>query len=288
MAAGLLYNGRMFKRGILITKASGKVEPFDYRKLEQSLKKSGASAPLAQKISTKVEREIHNGASTNLIYQRAHRLLSETERHSAARYSLRRALLGLGPTGFPFEKFVGQIFKAKGFNVLNDQIVKGGCAEHEVDVVAWNDKKLLMAELKFHNQIGEKTDLKVALYVKARFDDLLEQYFNYGRRRQLDEGWLITNTKFSQNAISYGLCAKVTMVGWSFPARGNLQELIESARLHPITCLTTLGISEKQNLLQNGVVLCQEVKTDAGPLKFIGLNDEKAKMVRDEAALLCG
>lgn len=282
-----MYNINMFKQGVLITKASGKIEPFDYRKLEKSLKKSGASAPLAQKISTRIEQEIHEGAHTNLIYQRAHRLLSETERHSAARYSLRRALLGLGPTGFPFEKFVGQIFKAKGFNVLNDQMVKGNCAEHEIDVVAWNEKKLLMAELKFHNQIGEKTDLKVALYVKARFDDLLEQYFDYGRRRQLDEGWLITNTKFSQNAISYGLCAKVAMVGWSYPAKGNLQDLIEGTHLHPITCLTTLGLTEKQNLLQNGVVLCQEIKADAGPLKFIGLNDEKIKMVRDEATLLC-
>ena len=277
----------MFKQGVLITKASGKMEPFDYRKLEKSLKKSGASLPLAQKISTKVEQEIHEGASTGLIYQRAHRLLSETERHSAARYSLRRALLGMGPTGFPFEKFVAQIFKAKGFNVLNDQMVKGNCSEHEIDVVAWNEKKLLMAELKFHNQIGEKSDLKVALYVKARFDDLSAQYFDYGRRRQLDEGWLITNTKFSSNAIRYGLCAKVAMIGWSYPAKGNLQDLIEDAHLHPITCLTSLTITEKQNLLQNGVVLCQEVKADAGPLKFVGLNDEKAKMVRDEAALLC-
>ncbi|MEK7088408.1 MAG: ATP cone domain-containing protein [Patescibacteria group bacterium] len=286
--AELLYNVVMFKQGILITKANGKVEPFDYRKLEKSLKKSGASLPLVKRVAEKVEREIHEGASTSLIYQRAHRLLSETEKHSAARYSLRRALLGLGPTGFPFEKFVGQIFKAQGFNVLNDQMIKGGCAEHEVDVIAWNDKKLLMAELKFHNQIGEKTDLKVALYVKARFEDLSTQYFDYGRRRQLDEGWLITNTKFSQSAISYGLCAKVAMIGWSYPARGNLQELIESTHLHPITCLTTLGISEKQNLLQNGVVLCQEVKADSGPLKFIGLSDEKIKMVRDEATLLCG
>src|SRR3990167_6783794 len=113
-------------------------------------------------------------------------------------------------------------------------------------------KKLLMAELKFHNQIGEKSDLKVALYVKARFDDLSAQYFDYGRRRQLDEGWLITNTKFSSNAIRYGLCAKVAMIGWSYPAKGNLQDLIEDAHLHPITCLTSLTITEKQNLLQNG------------------------------------
>jgi len=277
----------MSQQGILITKANGKMEPFDYRKLENSLKRSGASSPLAQKISTKVEREIHEGASTGLIYQRAHRLLNETERPSAARYSLRRALLGMGPTGFPFEKFVAQIFKTKGFNVLNDQMVKGNCAEHEVDVVAWNKEKLLMAELKFHNQIGEKSDLKVALYVKARSDDLLDQYFDYGRRRLLDEGWLITNTKFSKNAINYGMCAKLAMIGWSYPATGNLQELIESARLHPITCLTTLSMTEKQNLLTNGVVLCQEVKADAGPLKFVGLNDEKVKIVRDEAALLC-
>ena len=42
----------------------------------------------------------------------------------------------------------------------------GHCVEHEVDVMAWNENKLIIAEAKFHNAIGLKSDLKVALMLK--------------------------------------------------------------------------------------------------------------------------
>jgi len=64
---------------------------------------------------------------------------------------------------------------------LTDQKVRGKLVEHEIDVVAWNEEKLIMVEAKFHNQLGVKTDLKVILYVKERFDDLSAVTFDYGR-----------------------------------------------------------------------------------------------------------
>ena len=52
--------------------------------------------------------------------------------------------------------------------------------------MAGNDIKLIIAEVKFHNDHRTQSDLKVALYVKARFDDL-ERYRFLPRGRQKKE-----------------------------------------------------------------------------------------------------
>jgi hypothetical protein len=213
---------------IFITKANGKREPFDETKLMASLARAGAVAETIENIVGHVREELYDGMTTSDIYSHAFAMLHKWKQPVAAKYSIRRAIMELGPTGFPFEKFVGEILKARGFEVLTGQEVLGKCVPHEVDVVAWNDEKLIMAEAKYHNQLGVKSDLKVALYVKARFDDLKGNTFNYGGKdRQLTDGWLITNTKFSSTAIHYGVCENLTMIGWNYPEKGNLQDMIE-------------------------------------------------------------
>src|SRR5206468_6395376 len=141
------------------------------------------------------------------IYKHAFSLLDKTEQQTAMRYSLRKAVLDLGPSGFPFEQLVAEMFKAQGYHVLTDQIVKGYCAEHEVDVVAWrpaqdrHKQDLIMTEAKYHGQTELKSDLKIVLYVKARFDDLEKMTYTYdGHAYSLTEGWLVTNTKFTISA----------------------------------------------------------------------------------------
>ncbi len=273
-------------RQVFIIKADGDREPFSDVKLRESLVRAGAPRDVVEKIVKHIAGEVEDGMTTSHIYQHAFGLLHKFERPIAARYSLRRAMVGFGPSGFPFEKFLTELFKKKGFEALTGQIVRGTCVEHEMDVVAWNDTKLIMVEAKFHNELGAKSDLKVALYVKARFDDLLNESFFYGKRRPLDEGWLITNTKFSTNAIRYGICSNLKMIGWNYPEKGNLQDLIEDAGLHPLTCLTSLSNNEKQFLLNKGLVLCTAVK-EPGVLESVGLRRDKINNVLEEAKLLC-
>ena len=134
-----------------------------------------------------MERELVDGITTKEIYHKAFELLHKEEKPIALKYSLKRAIMELGPSGFPFEKFVAEIFKFKGYTAETGKLVKGFCVEHEVDVVAWNKDKLIMCEAKFHNDPGMKSDLKVALYVKARFDDLRKMTYKYGKERKLDE-----------------------------------------------------------------------------------------------------
>ncbi len=271
------------KREVLILKADGKRESFDQEKLRFSLLHSGASEEATDKVIEHIISELHDGMTTNEIYKHAFSFLHKISKHVARSYSLRRAVMDLGPAGFSFEKFVAEILKAKGFETLTDQTVLGGCVPHEVDVVAWNEKKLIMVESKFHNELGTKSDLKVVLYVKARFDDLKDNVFNYGgKERHLNEGWLVTNTKFSSTAIRYGICKNMVMIGWNYPEKGNLQDMIEEEGLHPITCLNSLSQTNSRALLESGVVLCSTVKKDPSLLKVLREDKEKVDAIIKE------
>jgi len=193
----------------------------------------------------------------------------------------------LGPTGFPFEQFVAEIFRSQGFETQTDFIAKGECAEHEIDIVAWNESKLIFVEAKFHNELGIKSDLKIALYIKARWDDLANQEFDFGsHKHKFDEGWLITNTKFSESAIKYAKCRNMKLVGWNYPEKGNLQDLIEKAHLHPITCLNSSTPSDEKLLMQAGIVLCKQALDNPDILAQAGLSKDKIDKMIAEIKLI--
>ena len=156
----------------VIVKSSGIVEPFNPEKLAWSLIRAGAGEHTARAIAETIERTMASGVSTEEIYKRAFVLLRKEGRPLAARYSLRRAMLEIGPTGFPFEDFVSHLFKKEGWQVETRKIIMGKCVPHEVDVYAKKGNETLAAELKYHNDAGYKTDVKIALYVKARFEDI--------------------------------------------------------------------------------------------------------------------
>ena len=274
---------------LLIRKLDGTIEPFDPSKLTSSLQNAGATPEAAQTILSHIENELKEGVTTSHIYRHARRLL---KKHSgapvAARYSLRRAVLELGPSGYPFETLLGEIFKQKGYDVKVGETLDGKCVTHEVDVVAKNDKELILVEAKFHNAPGFKTDVKVALYIHARFLDLQAQNFdNLCPAGGTAQSWLVTNTKFTENAIRYGKCVGITMIGWGYPSKGNVQDLIEEAGLHPLSCLTTLSAKEKETLYQNGVVLCRGVVDNPNVLELAGITGNKVATILNEAHKLC-
>jgi hypothetical protein len=272
---------------IYVLKASGDRELFDVKKLEYSLKRAGASSLAAEKTIEHIRESLTPDITTHQIYQHAFELLHKDEKPVAFKYSLKRAIMELGPSGFPFEDFVAEILRVKGFQAETGKIIRGHCVEHEIDVIAWNDEKLIMVEAKFHNELGVKSDLKVALYVKARFDDLNSVTYNYGKERKLDEGWLVTNTKFTTTAIEYGSCqGGMRMIGWNYPPVGNLHDMIIESKLHPLTCLTTMTGREKKIFLDRGIVLCRTLLDNPDLLYSIGLNDAKSKKVIEEIQAL--
>ncbi len=267
----------------LITKSNGEQEPFNESKLERSLNRVGATEDVIAKIIEYTVSKLHDGITTQEIYERAFKMLRDEEKQPvAARYSVKRAVLGLGPSGFPFERFVAQILKELGYeDVQTGVAAQGKCAPHEVDIMAKHDGKKMAAEVKFHNSLGIKTDLKVALYVKARFDDLS----NTGEK--IVEGWLITNTRFTRNAARFGDCSKMNLLGWDYPRGRGLEVLIDEAGVHPLTALTSLTHGEKRALMDDGLVLCRQIQTSDEELRRYGIQSDRAESVRNEIKELC-
>lgn len=271
-----------------VTKANGEKEEFHYRKLENSLRKAGAPEDVIAEVIAEISKEGKDGITTNEIYRKAFSILKKKKTPVAAKYSLKKAVAMLGPTGFPFEKFVAEIFKARGYTTVTDQIVKGKCVEHEIDVAAWKEGELIMTEAKFHTDFNLKSDLKIVLYVKARYDDIFGQEYVYGgQKRKLTEGWIVTNTKFSTTAIQYGQCQPaLKFVGWNYPYDNNLHDLIERYEIVPLTALTSITTAEKNLFLAKGLVLSKSL-LDPSLLKEFNFSERKIKSIQDEIDALC-
>ena len=274
---------------ILITKADGEKEPFDPGKLEHSLQLAGASSTMRASVLAEVMRELRPGMMTEDIYRRAYEILKRADvLPVAARYSIKRAVFALGPSGFPFEQFLAEVMRAHGWSVQTGVTLSGRCAPHEVDVFAEKKEgsviRRIGIEAKFHNDPGGKTDIKDALYVKARYDDLRAAPAESSR---VGEGWLVTNTRFTRNAIRYAQCSNLTLIGWDYPRTRGLLTMIEEARVHPLTCLTTLSESEKRRLLDRRIVLCKHVQTTHA-LEEFGVRPSHIPQVIEEAKRLCG
>lgn len=275
---------------VTVQKNDGELEIFDPDKLRNSLMRAETSIITADEIVAEIVASIKNGMRTDEIYRKAFSLLNKREKRSAAMYSIRRSVLGLGPSGFPFEKFFAEILKEKGYEVKNNIVLAGRCVEHEVDVIAYDKDSLFFSEIKFHNQLNVKTDTKVGLYVKARFDDLSTEEFTFGdRKMKLTKGLLVTNTKFTDNVIRYSKCVgNLELISWDYPEKGNLYDLISETGLHPTTCIPQLTKKEKRELVERGLVNCRSLKNNYKAMKEIGVPENKIREIIKNIDSICG
>lgn len=271
---------------IIITKADGTTEAFSSSKLVNSLRRAGAEQGVADEIAEEVGAQLYPGIATQEIYRRAFAALRKYRAGTAARYSLKRALLDFGPSGFPFETYLGELFRLEGYGAKVSQIIQGACVEHEVDVVLTKNGVTTYVEAKFHNAAGYKTDLKTTLYVKARLEDIAAAHHAKEGDGQM-QGLIVTNTKFTSKAVQYASCAGVELLGWEHPAEKTLSDRIEAAQLYPITALTTLGRREKMALLGQRIVLCKALSEDTRALSVAGVTGKKADQVLEEVGALC-
>jgi len=395
----------MKPKDVLITKASGETDLYDRDKLEDSLRKSGATEAAIKKVVDEIESQLKFGMSTRKIYRKAFQALRRNSIHAASRYQLKQAIMELGPSGYPFERYVAGLFAAKGYRTEVGRVVDGLCVKHELDVIAWQNGHIALAECKFRNQPGSKTDVKVALYFHARVNDVVAAWnrdrghswrksglayeqsdlkqnrgslelrrhaegqkgpevgmhrpkpssFSAGKsggasgrdardegksdssvirlpdsnqsfqalnsylagseflppspRRQalMDsydrtpesplilqsdpvqpnggprfEGWLVTNAKFTDDAIMYGGCAGLRLLGWDFPENASLVKLIEQTRLMPLTMLQSLSKRDKALLLDEDITMCQDLFENAAIMEKLGIDKSRRRRAVNE------
>ena len=266
---------------IQVLKANGKKEPFDEHKVLGSIQRARIPQNLQAEALEDIKNKLYDGISTAEIYQHILTFLDQSPQpYIRGRYSLKESIMMLGPTGYPFEDFIAKVLETHGYKTQVRQILSGQCITHEVDVIAEKDGKTAMIEAKFHNSPGSRSEVQVALYTKARFDDVK-------LRNKCDEAWLITNTKTTVDANTYAHCSGLKVISWSYPDNGSLRDLIEGSRLHPITVLTSLSQANKMALLENHIVLCKEINANHGLLDMLPLSKEEREKVFAEVAVIC-
>ena len=125
-----------------VIKADGTIEPYSEEKVKNSIKRAGVSPELQTKVLSDIKAKLYDNIPTYDIYGLITSALSHSpEPYSKARYSLKQAIMLLGPTGYPFEDFVARVFEEHGYQTQTRLILNGRCVTHEIDVLAEKDGK---------------------------------------------------------------------------------------------------------------------------------------------------
>lgn len=238
-----------------IKKSSGKFENYSPEKIRKSLLKSGLETTYAEEIEHELAKTLGpNETSTEDIFNKAKEIVFRKSTFAGINYSLKNAIIKLGPGGFVFEKFIAKALETENYYTETNLHLEGVCIKHEIDVRGKKNGYTMLAECKFHHNQDIINDVKVALYVKARMDDLKNNPVN-----QFNDYYLISNTSFSKDAIKYSQCAGLKLLGFNYPQEKTLYKLIEEGKHFPITCIPWLKKSDIQFLLEQGVILIREL-----------------------------
>lgn len=267
-----------------VTKYSGELVHYDEQKLINSLRKSGADKAVAEAIVKKIESELYEGIASKKIYKLAYQLLKNISNAHAARYNLRTAMMGLGPAGFFFEKFIAKIYQEQKFQTKINVSLKGNCISHEIDVLLKKEHTTSMIECKFHSGQDAKTDVKVPMYILSRFNDVKNRKHHLFLPNEIiSDCIIVTNNRFTTDAIQFGECSGLKMLSWDYPPKKGIKEIIDLYAVYPITCLTTLTQTEKDKLLILDCITVKDLVANSSILNKIELSHNRIKNVLKEA-----
>ena len=271
-----------------IVKHSGDIVDFNPEKLKISLLKSGANIDVVNDILKTIRKELYEGIPTKKIYKMAFALLKKEANAHAARYNLRSALQLLGPSGFFFEKYIARLFEEEHFETKLNLTLQGKCISHEIDILIKKNNLISMVECKFHAGREAVSDVKVPMYILSRFNDLKgKEYSIFSKKDSVSKCWIVTNNRFTSDAITFAKCSGLNLLSWNYPELNNLKTKNDFDYLYPVTCLTTLSLVEKDKLLILDVLLVKEIVNNLDSLEKIGLSPNRIKNVLKEASELC-
>lgn len=264
----------------LVTKYDGTTEVYNEEKIKNSAFRVGVPEGLQEDMLMSIRDRLYDGISTREIFTLIKDFLkSAGSPHLAMKYNLKVAIAELGPSGYPFEKYVSMLLSHVGYNTQINQIIQGTCVPHEVDVLAKKDGITYFIEAKFHKNPSQRTDVRVTLYIKSRVLDLASNWKD-GETR----AWIVTNTRFSTDAIKYGECQNIKLTSWTYPKGKGIADIIEKTGLHPITIIDALSSSDKLRLLNSGVVVCSQL---LDPANHYLLSKEFINNILPDLAKIC-
>jgi hypothetical protein len=218
----------------------------------------GASRELAEHVADAIQARAHEGIETRRILKL---ILKELGKHKPSvnhRTCLRQALSRMRPKP-DFEYFIQTLLKEHGYEVTPNQIVKGRCAEHEVDAIARKGGQTYLVEIKHHYNYHTPTGLDEGRIARAVLEDVSEGFDDGVNKLKADHAMIICNTKFSEHAKRYAECRGIHKIGWSSPPTRSLQTLIEEKKLYPTLCLRDLKLEDSRRLASAGIFLLKQL-----------------------------
>jgi Holliday junction resolvase-like predicted endonuclease len=273
-----------------IIKASGEKETFSHEKFCQSVKLAGAPAGVVTKVCALVEKEIKPNDTTAQIEKKTLQYLKRESLLLTAKYKLKGAIMELGPAGFFFEEYMAAVLREYGYKTKVGSMMRGKCLSHEIDILAEKESIHNIIELKYHNRRGLKTDVQVAMYTYARFLDIAAAHKRFearlpARQEKKHKAWVITNTKFTRNAITYANCMGMNLIAWRYPKKQSLAQLIEEKSLYPITVLPSATRAIKEQFAQQKLMFVRDLLSysESDLQKKFGLKSFVAKRLLKEA-----
>ncbi|HJV32453.1 MAG TPA: ATP cone domain-containing protein [Patescibacteria group bacterium] len=241
-----------------IVKSTGQTENFNKEKLRGGLRRAGVPEHLVDRVSNAVEERVKNGTTTGQIAKLVNEQLRRESRAHSYRYTLREGLLKLGPAGFQFEKYVGSILNAYGYETSYPEELHGACVDHEVDIMAKKDGKTVMIEAKFRNDFDYFVKLRDVMAAWTRFQDLNDGA-KLGKCPKFDSVWIVTNGKISSRSMKFGACKGIRLLGWNYPKDESFAHFVDHTALYPVTVIPELGAKELANLSDRNLMLCRDL-----------------------------
>lgn len=239
---------------MFVINSIGQQEEFSRDKIINSLLRAGIKKDISFKIAKDIERRIYPDISTLEIYKLIRKKVKKEK--AGFRFNLKMTMKELGPDGFIFEKFIKEVFEFLNFSVDINQYLNGKCICHEIDVIAENKKIKYIGECKFRNRTGDRVDVNIPMKSFSVMDDLLNTDME---KKDKLKSIIITNEKFTANAIQYAKCKKIKLLGWNFPIGKGLETIIEDNKLYPITILPSFKNNHLNFFAENGMLLAKDV-----------------------------
>ncbi len=237
-------------------------ELFSAQKVYQSARRIGASKELAQEISEIIQKEFYPGIKTEKIFKKIKELLNKKNPRLGIIFSLKEGMRKLGPSGFPFEKFVAEIFNKQGYETQINLYLPGNCLDYEIDFLAKKDGIIYIGECKFRHLLEEGlVHTGTVLAYRAKMLDL-EKGNLFSKKDFKDfeiKNILATNAKFTKSASKYAKCVGLDLLGWKYPQSKGLEKIIDQNDFYPITILPSLNKNLANIFIQENLILARDI-----------------------------
>jgi len=269
--------------GVVVKKADGSVQSFDKEKVVRTCLRMGANKQVAYEVAEKVERRLYDGISTANILQMVFQFMRSYKPIVGNLFDLRKGL-SLMSSRPEFEVFVQALLARKGFEVSPNRLLIGKCVAHEVDAIARKDGVTYFVEAKHHSSYHTPTGLDESRIARAVLEDVIEGFVLGKSDLKIDMAMIVTNTRYSDQAIQYGNCRNILQIGWSSPIDHGLQSMIEGKNLLPLSCLRGLSMDARLKLAISGIVLFEQmIEEDTMELaRKTGLPREFIKNIKEK------